>query len=60
MGIAATLFDSIRAFLISSTVPIATGPTAMGNTGLEGTEEGGELSGDGGPGVLTGLIDRRF
>ena len=32
----------------------------MGDTGLEGTEEGGVLSGDGGPGVLTGLIDRDF
>ena len=57
MGIAATLFDSIRAFLISSTVPIATGPTTTGDTGLAGTEEGGELKGDG---VLTGLIDGDF
>ena len=57
MGIAATLFDSIRAFLISSTVPIATGPATMGDTGLDGTEEGGDLKGGG---VLTGLIDGDF
>ena len=51
MGLAlpATLFDSIRAFLISSTVPIATGPTNSAK-GLVG-EEGG---------VLTGLSDGLF
>ena len=38
MGIAATLFDSIRAFLISSTVPIATDPT-NGAKGLNGGDE---------------------
>ena len=57
MGIAATLFDSIRAFLISSTVPIATGPTTTGDTGLDGTEEGGDQEGDGVLRILTGLTD---
>ena len=39
MDIAATLFDSIRAFLISSTVPMATG-TINGDIGLDGREGG--------------------
>ena len=42
----------MRAFLISSTVPIATDPTTTGDTGLDGTEEGGDQEGDR---VLTGL-----
>ena len=42
IGITATLFDSIRAFLISSTVPIATG-SMNGNKELNGGDEGGVL-----------------
>ena len=38
--------------MISSTVPIATGPTTTGDTGLDGVDEGGVLKGDG---VLIGL-----
>ena len=55
IGIAATLFDSMSAFLISFTVPIATGPTTAGDIGLDGVDEGSVLKGDG---VLTGLTDR--
>ena len=50
----------MRAFLISSTVPIATGPTTTGDTGLDGTEEGGDQEGDGVLRILTGLTDGDF
>ena len=46
ISIAATLFDSIRTFLISSTIPMATG-SINGDIGL-----GGEVGG-----VLTGLTE---
>ena len=59
MGIAATLLDSIRAFLISSTVPMATGPI-NGDMGLGGKEGGvltGLSDGDLTTGTMTGSFD---
>ena len=43
MGIAATLFDSIRAFLISSTVPMVARP--VGGAGGPGGAAGGVFGG---------------